>query len=96
MPDIVDDDGVVNPLSYVETKRGRRQRFVSVIVANTESGASVWLFLEGNPDRGESNQSLLGRSAPRVRLDPEWIAQTIRRHNNIVKLNRTVVASQCE
>ncbi|NJA90131.1 hypothetical protein HCX48_13000, partial [Rhodocyclus tenuis] len=77
MPDIVDDDGVVNPLSYVETKKGKRQRYVSVMIANAESGSFAWLYLEGDTNRGEPSRSLFVKIAPQVRLDSEWLAQTV-------------------
>lgn len=77
MPDIVDDDGVVNPLSYVETKKGKRQRYVSVMIANTESGSFAWLYLEGDTSRGEPSRSLFVTISPQVRLDSEWLARTV-------------------
>ncbi|MBK1680414.1 hypothetical protein [Rhodocyclus tenuis] len=76
MPDIVDGDGVVNPLSYVETKQGRRQRYVSVVASRKNETELTYLLLEGGGlwERGEPT---LFESISAAKVDAEWVGKTV-------------------
>lgn len=77
MPDIVDDDVVVNPLSYVETHRGRRPRYVSVMVTKAEGDATALLFIEGDAGPEEESEPTLLRVHCATAMNAEWVAKAV-------------------
>lgn len=76
MPEIVDPDGVVHPVSFVEANGKRRPRLVSVISATNEGHRDAIVYVES--DRTAESDLVIQQRAI-VRIDREWVAEVVAR-----------------